>query len=126
MKRIVAILVVLTIVFQSFGKLYVFVDYMFYKNYYADVLCINKDKPEMHCNGQCAFMQKIKSQEKSETPISNVVYKLFETVLFTQFSTITSLDIPTHFLSSFYPELVTKLEDGVTQQLDRPPHFSLI
>lgn len=30
--------------------------------------CINKDKPMLHCDGQCAFMQQIKAREKSNEP----------------------------------------------------------
>lgn len=35
--------------------------------YFSEVLCINKNKPEMKCNGQCILMQKLK---KVSEPIS--------------------------------------------------------
>jgi hypothetical protein len=28
------------------------------------VLCINRDKPEKHCNGQCVLMKRIKLEEE--------------------------------------------------------------
>lgn len=37
--------------------------------------CINKDRPEMHCDGQCVLMKKIKDQEKQETQKNYVVYE---------------------------------------------------
>lgn len=37
--------------------------------------CINKDKPELHCNGQCVLMQKIKEKEKKETKEHMLVYE---------------------------------------------------
>lgn len=99
---------------------------MFYKNYYADVLCINKDKPEMHCNGQCAFMQKVKSQEKSETPISNVVYKLFESLWYNDLTCeITAIHV--HVFSSFqFPTFSYFTLDGAAFDFEKPPAFSLI
>jgi hypothetical protein len=30
--------------------------------------CVNKDKPALHCDGKCAFMQQIKAREKSKEP----------------------------------------------------------
>ncbi|HAD13987.1 MAG TPA: hypothetical protein DCF33_16300 [Saprospirales bacterium] len=30
--------------------------------------CVNKDKPSLHCNGQCAFMKEIAAREKSQEP----------------------------------------------------------
>ncbi|HLP93017.1 MAG TPA: hypothetical protein VK168_03230 [Saprospiraceae bacterium] len=30
--------------------------------------CVNKDKPYLHCNGQCAFMKEMAAREKSQEP----------------------------------------------------------
>jgi hypothetical protein len=30
--------------------------------------CVNKDKPNLHCNGQCAFMKEMAAREKSQEP----------------------------------------------------------
>lgn len=42
--------------------------------------CVNKDRPELKCNGQCFFMQaieKIKEQERErESTIPNFIYQL--------------------------------------------------
>ncbi|PRD54738.1 hypothetical protein [Sphingobacterium gobiense] len=37
--------------------------------------CINKDQPQLHCDGQCVLMQKIKEKEKEETKKNLVVYE---------------------------------------------------
>ena len=34
------------------------------QDYIAEFLCINKDKPEMHCNGKCYLKKEIKKQQK--------------------------------------------------------------
>lgn len=37
--------------------------------------CINKDKPELHCNGKCVLMEKIKEKEQNEAKKNMVVYE---------------------------------------------------
>src|SRR5690606_6824622 len=37
--------------------------------------CINKDRPQLHCNGQCVLMKKIEEKEKEETKKNIVVYE---------------------------------------------------
>lgn len=36
--------------------------------------CINKDKPQLHCNGQCVLMKKIKEKEQEDAAKNMVVY----------------------------------------------------
>lgn len=44
------------------------IEYYANQDFFANVLCINKDKPELACNGQCILMQKL--QKASNDPIS--------------------------------------------------------
>src|SRR5690606_758806 len=37
--------------------------------------CINKDRPQLHCDGQCVLMKKIREKEKEETKKNLVVYE---------------------------------------------------
>ena len=43
-------------------------DYVINQDYIAEYLCINKDKPEMHCNGKCYLMEMLanENQEKKQ------------------------------------------------------------
>ncbi|QNM87127.1 hypothetical protein H9W90_13370 [Polaribacter pectinis] len=43
-----------------------FVEYAIDYDYISKVLCINKDKPEMSCNGKCQLMQKLEQQKKDD------------------------------------------------------------
>ncbi|MGB3774760.1 MAG: hypothetical protein WA951_05850 [Leeuwenhoekiella sp.] len=57
------ILFVLMIVFKPvFPVLEYVVDY----DYISTVLCINKDKPELNCNGKCYLMQSLAEAAKEE------------------------------------------------------------
>ncbi|WP_299434102.1 hypothetical protein [uncultured Maribacter sp.] len=43
-------------------------EYISNKDYIAEVLCINKEKTELNCQGKCYLMQQLKAQEKNKTP----------------------------------------------------------
>ena len=51
-----------------------FIEYELNKKYIAEVLCENKDKPEMHCNGKCHLKKQLKKansapeQQQQEQP----------------------------------------------------------
>ena len=53
-------------------------DYLVRYEYYAKVLCVNKDKPEMKCNGQCHLSKELKKvaepvqQEDQKVPVPTV------------------------------------------------------
>lgn len=46
-------------------------DYIVNYEYISKVLCVNKDKPKMHCNGKCHLMRELAKAEESEKPISS-------------------------------------------------------
>ncbi len=61
--------------FSSTGmlKLGLIANYLVDYEYYVTELCKNKDKPELSCNGSCAFMEEMglvegSDQEKPEAP----------------------------------------------------------
>ena len=43
-----------------------FMEYAFNYDYISKVLCINKDKPELNCNGKCYLMSKLAEESKSK------------------------------------------------------------
>ena len=43
-----------------------FVEYVINYDYISKVLCINKDKPELNCNGKCQLMMKLEKQQKDD------------------------------------------------------------
>ncbi|MFM1879258.1 MAG: hypothetical protein RLZZ241_2124 [Bacteroidota bacterium] len=50
-------------------------DYLMNRDYIAEVFCINKDKPELSCNGQCYLMKTLKEkqqQDNSKVPPINL------------------------------------------------------
>lgn len=63
-KRAVAILLLLALSFQFCSRIGVLGYYMLNRQYIASVLCVNKDKPQMHCNGKCYLANKLKHTER--------------------------------------------------------------
>lgn len=52
------------------------------KDYIAQNLCINKDKPWLHCNGKCFLMRKIAEAEKKQQNQEKQVQKdLYQQVM---------------------------------------------
>lgn len=43
-----------------------FVEYAINYDYISKVLCINKDKPELSCNGKCQLMKKLEQQQEED------------------------------------------------------------
>jgi hypothetical protein len=100
------------------------VDYIVNYEYISKVLCVNKAKPMMHCNGKCHLMKELakaaetenpkSSNKKQNTPIQEVLFfkeiKSFSIVSFS-FSTETKIN-------SSYLELYSYLN---TNSVFHPP-----
>jgi hypothetical protein len=56
----------------------------FYSNqtYIAEVLCINKEKPAMHCEGKCFLSQKLKVHDEKEKQAPHALKVVEEAVYF--------------------------------------------
>lgn len=46
-------------------------DYAINYDYISKVLCINKDKPELKCNGKCHLMKELAKASEDDKPISS-------------------------------------------------------
>ena len=71
MKILGVILLSLITLLQSFSKWIIVADYEFNKEYISKNLCINKEKPKLHCNGKCQLMKKLAEEEKQNSSNSN-------------------------------------------------------
>jgi len=52
------------------------------QDYIAANLCVNKDHPEMHCNGQCQLDKKLNEDNKQNQPNSSDKRISFEATVF--------------------------------------------
>ena len=68
-SKVVILLLIVCIISSGFLRFFIYAGFQLNQKYIAANLCINKDKPWLHCNGKCYFMKKIKQaheKEKSE------------------------------------------------------------
>lgn len=64
--RSIAILLLFCSVSVNLSGVFVFAGYEMNRGYIATELCVNRDKPEMHCNGRCYLMRKLKQAQEKE------------------------------------------------------------
>lgn len=86
---------------QTFSKTLICFNYVLNKDYIAEVLCINKDVPELACEGKCHLKEQLdKETEKEETPSTRLTEKheltYFSNVFFLRFTHSFNLDIVEH------------------------------
>jgi hypothetical protein len=67
MKLLLAPILVLLMLTQTFSKWVIVAEYQLNKEYIAKNLCINKAKPRLHCNGKCQMMKKLAEEEKENS-----------------------------------------------------------
>ena len=58
--------------FLTLGKSFLVLNYHINKKTITETKCENKDKPQMHCNGQCYLAKQLKQAEEKETAIPNL------------------------------------------------------
>jgi hypothetical protein len=66
-KKIIFIIVLIMLIKPVLPVLEYVVNY----EYISKVLCINRDKPKMQCNGKCHFMKELAKASDAEKPLSS-------------------------------------------------------
>ncbi len=66
MKRLIAFTIITIYLMALLRPIFPYIEYLVNKEYIATVLCINKDKPEMHCNGKCHLTKQLKKASEDE------------------------------------------------------------
>ena len=66
MKRITGIALIIALGFQFLMKIGILAYFELNQQYIIDEFCINKDKVELNCDGQCFLAKKLKSAESHD------------------------------------------------------------
>ncbi|MCL8536518.1 hypothetical protein M9991_06515 [Chryseobacterium gallinarum] len=89
MKLLYSILFTFYMVFRPLVPL---VEYAVNYNYIKDVLCINKNKPELHCNGKCYLSKALAKTNDTESlplgKIKNSGQKILDTYILPEITEI--------------------------------------
>jgi hypothetical protein len=118
MKSAISFILSSIIFLASFQNSLFYVDYQINTEFY-ETYCINKQKPELDCNGKC---QVKKATEQSQNPTSQIKYAF-------ELNILPSKPIETEIKNPFSLELKTKkfsynpifTLDGYTHILPDPP-----
>lgn len=66
LNRCLAILLLVALIGSTFSRVFVYAGFEANQSYIAKVLCVNKERPWMHCNGRCYLMKKLKAATDKE------------------------------------------------------------
>lgn len=66
LNRITVIILLFSLISSNFSRFFVYAGFEVNSKYIAEQLCVNKDKPAMHCNGHCYLMNKLKQADEKE------------------------------------------------------------
>ncbi len=81
-RNFIALLLVTLFLVQSFTRTFIYLNYQANKDYISNVLCENKAKKEMHCEGKCHLKKELQEEEKKESTPTGSSKQKFETQLF--------------------------------------------
>jgi hypothetical protein len=122
MKPITASILLLLMLMQAFSKWVIIIDYEVNKEFITKNLCLNKQKPQLHCNGKCQLLKKMSAEDKNPNPgePTHVKAKFIELPIIYGYAII---DLPVFrksFLSPFESRKTGVLNEVITPIL-RPP-----
>ncbi len=111
--------------FILFKPLFPIVEYVVNYEYVSKVLCVNKEKPELKCNGKCHLMKELAEVAENEKPISDnkIVVKEIEVLFYQELKLIefSKLLVTKYlFLNANYSNLYTYLNSC---SVFHPPSF---
>lgn len=120
-RRIVAFLLLAGIVANCFNYSIIFSSYQFNKSYITSVLCTNKDKPHLHCQGKCFLDIKLKELEKKNKQEQNHLKNSVETVAPIQ--AIFNFELSLVKIKTPNPFYLQQKAVGVSSPIYHPPQF---
>lgn len=72
----------LMIVLQPMNQALIFLNYRLNKNYIVRQLCVNKAKPQMHCEGKCHLRKQLKKDEEEQKKDTKGVKEFSQIIYF--------------------------------------------
>jgi hypothetical protein len=119
LKKFTTILLLTAIFLQTFSSFVIQAEYFLNKGYIATVLCINKEKPKMRCNGKCYLAKKLQEErQEQQAPTSKKEkfevqpYFLPKQLAFSAFH---------YFSKTVYPQTDKDYSSAYSHSVFRPP-----
>jgi len=119
--RIIAFVLLVAFSIQVSSRYFVIADYYANTSTYAKN-CINKARPQLHCNGKCQMMKRLQQQEKEEQQNADKKgTEKYSSVLSSRsfFTRIESINI--HSSGTCYPSFSSAILQGFRIDIFHPP-----
>jgi hypothetical protein len=75
-RRLIGILLLFGSVALNLSGFFVLAGFEFNRDYVARELCVNRDKPQLHCNGKCYLIKKLKQAQDKEEQETRQIQKI--------------------------------------------------
>ncbi|MBU2929741.1 hypothetical protein KO515_15995 [Winogradskyella psychrotolerans] len=119
---------IVLLILPSLNKIGVLIDFKINQDFIAKILCINKEKPELTCNGKCYLTKQLKKAEKQDQKQApNSKKDRIEIVYYCYKNTFNNLT----YKFSYTPKINTPYDNNhytsvYLSRIFRPPKFDLI
>lgn len=121
MKKVVILLLAVTIICQSMVYTAIGIYYHLNKEYIARQLCENRGNPQLHCNGRCYLSKQLKKAESGESRTAQII-KEQESALLSSFSgQVIAYPPPFSFPIGIAPLASRHYDCGPERYLIKPP-----
>lgn len=103
MKKCITLFILMLLVFQNAGSIWIIGDFYINQDYIAKNVCINRFDAVPICNGKCYLENKLKENDKQDQKFPTVTYK--EVQLFLQTPAQFSFTVIGFIFKKKYPML---------------------
>lgn len=113
------------IIMQTFNRLGITLAFKINQEYITANFCVNKDKPEMHCNGRCVLASKLKKAEQSEQKQRTLNMEKTGVLFFCKMNKLElNTTLTDRETGSFNPFYLTFKPNAFTNDIFKPPQHS--
>ena len=123
LKKFVAIVALLGILLQTFNQFVIVAQFYANRAYIAKTLCENRDKPQLHCEGQCCLKKRL-AQEAKEQSSSNTQKSRDEVLLYCSITTTEIKHPPVFTVPQEFVEQNEFYLASYTTPVFHPPSFA--
>lgn len=119
LKKLVSVFILLGLFVNCISFLAIKAGYDFNKAYIASVLCNNRNKPNLHCEGKCFLDQKLKDLEKKNKQQQENLKRSIETFECSKLAIpLPQINPYQHLTNYFY---LLKHQAGIASSIFHPP-----
>src|SRR6056300_610237 len=122
MSRFYSVILLLCLHIQPVVNLAVWGYFLVNNEYIREVLCVNKEKPELACGGKCYLMQQLQeSQQSQEQEFPQLLHSKYEFILIKRFLRLPKVTIAVLKTANF-PRYMEPISSPFLLDIFHPPN----